>query len=297
MALGSAVFVNEKIMNNIPENTKTNWYFDGTFKIQPLDFKQLFIGHVEIEGRPHAAVYVLMNSMDQKHYEHVFCFLKNAYKVDIDKVKTDFELAVINAVKVQWPNSKHECCYFHYCQAIHKNFGKKVDAKSDKHWLIEKLFLKLPMLPLEMIEEGLEVIIKHQKKLKVFKDFVVFNEYFKDTWMQRFKPELWCVEGLLSRTNNYSETYNNSIKVYMPRNPSPPDFLRGLRFMAHEAYANLLSRLKEVKKGTPPPIPVSKFIDAVNKNLPLLKDKKISILKYKSVFTNCVMPANMALRA
>lgn len=74
MALGSAVFVNEKIMNNIPKNTKTNWYFDGTFKIQPLDFKQLFIGHVEIEGRPHAAVYVLMNSMDQKHYEHVFCF-------------------------------------------------------------------------------------------------------------------------------------------------------------------------------------------------------------------------------
>lgn len=279
MALGSAVFVNNKIMDRIPVDTKTCWYFDGTFKIQPLGFHQLFIGHVEIEGTPHAAVYVLMNSMDQKHYEAVFKYLIDRYKVDVDIVKTDFELAVINAVKAKWRNSKHECCYFHFCQAIHKNFGKKVDAKTKDHWQIEKLFLKLPMLPLNLIKKGLEIIIKRQKKLKVFNDFAVFNSYFVDTWIERFKPTLWCVEGLLSRTNNFCESYNKTIKVFMPRNPSPPDFLRGLQTMAHDAYAKLLARIKTCSLGTPPPVPVSKFTDAVAENLPKLKAKKISILK------------------
>lgn len=276
----TALFVNEKVLEKISPGQKSNWFMDATFKIQPLGYRQLFIGLVEIEGTPHATFYALMNGSAENDYVGVFGWLKCYHGIDVGKVKVDFELATMNAVTVVWPDAKVECCYFHFCQALRRNIISKVkDYKGLRQRRIAELYKKLPMLPLDKIDEALVMIENLQKKLGVLRDFKEFNAYFRATWIARFPPEIWCVYDLDCRTNNNCETYNNGIKVYTKYGQSPLKFLDNLQNMAHEAYSKLLYRLNKAKKGIAAPESKSVYKEVIAKYLPLLVAGKITILQ------------------
>lgn len=277
---GSALFINEKIIKRIPCSTKSNWYFDSTFKILPLEFKQLFIGHVEIEETTYPAVYALMNNSKHENYASIFEWMKLMHNVYPNRIVMDNELAQMNASKEVWPEAIIQNCYFHFAQAIRKNAVDKVVnySKSD-HRTIISMFRKLPLLPLKFITAGIDEIIKLQKKWKIYNDFNKFNEYFLSTWTVRYNLKDWCVYGVANRTNNFCESHNSAIKRYVPNKPNVYTFLDKLQDMAHEAYAKLLARLKDVGKNVPARRPKSKLSEAIETFIPKLQQEKISVIE------------------
>ena len=68
-------------------------------------------------------LYALLPNKQRQSYNRAFSLLKDAamthgLTLDPATVLSDFELAIIQALALNFPNSRHRGCYFHYMQAI-----------------------------------------------------------------------------------------------------------------------------------------------------------------------------------
>jgi len=116
-------------------------YFDGTFKIVPKPFKQLFSVHSLIlfgkQVKQIPLMYVLMSRRSARDYIAVF----NQIKMILEPAKTfkfreavmDFERAAWKPMKIVFPIIKFFGCGVNFCQAFFKRiqkFGLAVDYLS-----------------------------------------------------------------------------------------------------------------------------------------------------------------------
>ena len=105
-------------------STRTSWFMDGTFKVAPRLFKQLFTVHVMLEGKVIPCAYALMASKSKRSYQRVFRELKdyveNMHLPELHPVSimTDFEQAMLNAIDDEFPLAQSRGCLFHYTQCI-----------------------------------------------------------------------------------------------------------------------------------------------------------------------------------
>ncbi|XP_028165145.1 uncharacterized protein LOC114356258 [Ostrinia furnacalis] len=130
---------NEKVMifckrnNLIKLKDSLVWIMDGTFQTCPFIFAQLYSIHGLIGSgdntRAVPLVYAFLSKKSQECYVHFFTELKRYADSIFDFnenedtfappiVLTDFELAVINAVRVVFPGTVHKCCLFHLGQNV-----------------------------------------------------------------------------------------------------------------------------------------------------------------------------------
>lgn len=132
------------------------------------------------------------------------------------------------------------------------------------------MYFRLPLLPLNNIDEGIKAIKEEQKRLGVAKDFnKKFVKYFSETWIKRYPKSLWCVSGAINRTNNICESYNAAIKRFMMPRPHPYSFFEGMITMAHDALAKLLT--------SKPKAPRSKLNSMVELLMPQLESGEITV--------------------
>ena len=94
-------------------------YCDGTFSVCP---HLLFIIHSFSHGKQFLLVYFLLNKT-QETYNMAFLLLKENcqnYRITLDpsEVKTDFELALLQSIRISFPNASFRGCYYHFSQAI-----------------------------------------------------------------------------------------------------------------------------------------------------------------------------------
>ncbi|KRY10849.1 hypothetical protein T12_11494 [Trichinella patagoniensis] len=99
------------------------WGMDGTFKIVPQWYQQLFTIHA---SKLVPAVYCLCTGKDIGTYGYIFQALIDkaaVLEVDLnpDTIICDFETALIPAIRGYFPNTRVQGCYFHFCQAVHRN--------------------------------------------------------------------------------------------------------------------------------------------------------------------------------
>jgi hypothetical protein len=99
-----------------------------------------------------------MSSKSQASYVAVLRFLRNLVPDRQRTVITDFERALQNAIRDQYPSATLKGCWFHYCQAVWRNFVKlgllaKYEDVEGRRVL--KMILALPLLPSGLIGEGL----------------------------------------------------------------------------------------------------------------------------------------------
>ena len=103
-------------------------YVDGTF-ICPNNFAQMLIvlGYDPIVEKKYPLSFILINNKNQLGYE---CTLKNfkdiitlgnKSKINIISYTTDFENALINAMKKNFSSCRGIGCLFHYSQALMRN--------------------------------------------------------------------------------------------------------------------------------------------------------------------------------
>ena len=108
------------------------WIMDGTFSTTPLEYKQLysihgFIGNDE-NFRTLPLVYLLLNKKCEDIY---FAALTELSEIASEKglelnpkyILTDFEKAVVNALKKAFPHTENYGCYFHFSKSLLSKLG------------------------------------------------------------------------------------------------------------------------------------------------------------------------------
>lgn len=188
-------------------------YMDGTFKTCPKPFNQLYIIHGTYKGENLVLAFIFMSRRNADTYKKIFRTLKlKAMEIDPNglspqRIITDFEAAVEAAVNVEFPNSAHFGCWFHFAQALLRNIretGEWNNFRASPSFK-SNYYLKcaLAMLPANRISEGAQAIDS------VFYCPESFKTYFNNFWLQKAEM-VSCFNRITERTNNVSEGYNSS---------------------------------------------------------------------------------------
>lgn len=168
---------------------------------------------------------------------------------------SDFELALINAIKLVFPNVQHIGCFFHFSQAVYRKLsemGFRVKYKNDARFKeAVKCLISIGHVPVaQKLAYFYSVMATYADDL----DFVKFgNDYFHPTWFGRFDTRLWDWYMVHTRTNNHVEGYHAGLKhvFKMPHLA----FYRFLDMLFEEAKTNVVPRFRAAVMGLPRPKP------------------------------------------
>lgn len=191
-------------------------FIDCTFRCVPSPFLQCLVIMVHDVGTELfvPCVYCLLTSKNEYLYltalHEIIVLTKFNWMPRI--ITSDFEIALITAIKHEFPESRLLCCYFHLKQSIKRKL-KKIKISSENSDVILSKIQLLTVVPITEISVAIEFIntlTDEQEELKVFWD------YFQKTWMTRFHPVLWNLSttediNIVGRTNNALERYNRRL--------------------------------------------------------------------------------------
>lgn len=222
-----------------------------------------------------------MKGRTYKLYKQVFKHLRDVHNLDPGSIMLDYEKASRLAAARIWPQSTIRGCWFHFNQSLRRkalklpnmSFVLKNDPEAKR---VLNLFMKLPLLPLDQIDNGLSGIIKYQEDHDLKETFLEFNSYFVRYWIENVTKEGFCVSHCAHRTNNFNEGYNSKIKKIIPRRPNIYVFLEELQNLMFEAYNTFLyDRKHQVIQRDK-----SKFTNVLNKALVNLENKSMDELGF-----------------
>ena len=109
---------NEQV--GIMENA-VHFMSDGTFKVVPEIFYQLYIIHAIYRDYTVPVCYALLRRKDTQTYGRLFNeILKFAPAWSPETMMVDYEKACINAYHTVFPHTHLSGCYFHLKQSIHR---------------------------------------------------------------------------------------------------------------------------------------------------------------------------------
>ncbi|CAG8662727.1 6134_t:CDS:1, partial [Dentiscutata heterogama] len=237
-------FNNEKIMifctsNNLQYLEEARyWLMDGTFKTVPTLFRQLYTIHAIVGGESNSRVfpmvYVLMTSKTEECYTRLFQELINlgyeaGYDLSPPIIITDFEQAVINSIRLNFPNSANKCCFFHLCQSLWRQIqakGLSIEYEANATFSIKlRQLTALAFLPSIEIPAAFDQI-----KPLMPSNATSIVDYFENTYIRgevrqqlrngniiydppTFSPSLWSIFELITqgypRTQNFIEGWHH----------------------------------------------------------------------------------------
>ena len=189
-------------------------HIDRTFKTCPSLFNQLYIIHAKYRGEYMPVAYILTNKRNTDVYKRIFRALKikamemNPTGLEPNIIITDFEAAVIEAIRVEFPNTIHYGCFFHYVQCLLR-YVQTHDMVIDfyhSQTFRANFYLKcaLALLPFNEIRLASERVDQEYPIPDLFKN------YFNGFWLNKTMM-ISCFDRISERTNNPSEGYNASI--------------------------------------------------------------------------------------
>ena len=202
------------------------WGADGTFKVCPRLWAQLYTIHAVVDGYCLPCIYALLPGKSQGVYNTMWGRIRELVGEHADKerlVTMDFERASINAVEAAFPQVAVGGCFFHLGQAVYRrvqSLGLAEKYGSDDEFKLRvKKLSALAFLPLEYVVEGFELV--EGEFLDEEQELVA---YFEATYVGRrgpngrrrplFDTEWWNVDSRMHtgalRTNNAIEAFHNA---------------------------------------------------------------------------------------
>ena len=223
-----------------------SWYADGTFKVVPELFFQLYTIHAEKDSMIIPCVYALLTNKSELTYKKLFTKLLDIRpELNPFLVMVDFEKAAINALESIFL-SVVSGCFFHLSQNIYR----KIQSAGFTNKYIENsgFALLMKMLPsLAFVPES-QVIHYFNLLMEEFPTFAIeIAEYFEDTYIGRLLPNhtrrkppfpirLWNlyirVNLEVDRTNNSVEGWHNGFQSGI--SCAHPSFTKLLRYLQLE---------------------------------------------------------------
>lgn len=241
---------------------------DGTFKVCPQLFFQLFTIHGIVGEWSFPCLFCLLPDKTQETYHRLFNIIKNlAPRMNPRFAIADFEIAIHNSIRRAFPNCEAQTCYFHFSQNIWRQVQQNGLAEQYIHnptirSLIKRL-ASLPFLPIPSVEGGFEQLEEEANDQQNANVEEVFA-YFEDTYIgrphrrgrraPRFAIEMWNVrertaEGI-PRTQNKVEGWHNALQSqFDSAHPSMWKFLSGLQ----KETALVIFQIRRRNQGENPP--------------------------------------------
>jgi hypothetical protein len=144
------------------------WIMDGTFKVAPNLFRQLYTIHAPVGNfdcqRILPLAYVLMTRKFLELFTQLFEELNSLageQSIDLqpDFVLTDFEIGSMNAIRNIFPEVRNKACHFHLGQSIYRRLqqieGLQVRYSTDEPFsLIVRHLSALAFLPDHEVENA-----------------------------------------------------------------------------------------------------------------------------------------------
>lgn len=233
------IFCTRKNMEILHEST--TWIMDGTFQSCPSLFTQIYTIHAYVGNdsksrRTVPVVYCLLCNKAEETYMTLFKELKSfALEHEIilnpQHIVTDFEIAVINVIKIEFPESTHNGCFFHLGQNIWRKIqscqlAAKYGKESDFALKLRHI-AALAYLPPEEIPDAFTSIkdnVLPEEAERVIEWFETYYVYGKISSRSKgnnvcvtkraplFPPSLWSVHRsntlYLPRTQNKVEAWH-----------------------------------------------------------------------------------------
>ena len=142
------------------------WLADGTFKLSPKTFYQLYTVHIQGPGIAPACVYGFLPNKTESSYKRfldiLLSLLPNAAP---DKVLIDFELAAMKAFEKALPNATIAGCFFHLSQKFIRKIGKlglkKLYRSMPELSLALKLIPALAFVKLENVKSSFKLVVEY----------------------------------------------------------------------------------------------------------------------------------------
>ena len=203
------------------------WYCDGTFKLAPLIFSQVYVIMVKRHGSVHPILYSLLPNKTRNTYTRMFRMIQNAIPGSTTRtISCDFEQAAISAMRECFPNVRINGCFFHLAHNFHKHLkqmGLGIAYKNDPEFAIKaKMIVALSFVPVPRLPAYLEIL-----SVNLPPELQVLLDWFEDNYLGRptrrgnerrpplFPVEMWnqyerTIQGE-DRTNNHAEAAHRKI--------------------------------------------------------------------------------------
>jgi len=160
-------------------------YADGTFSIASDLFLQVYTIHCVIHGRCLPMVYCLLPRKTGAIYEKLLRVIEKKMTRPPKSFTSDFELALIKAVRTVWPEVTIYLCFFHFKQIMWRkiqDLGLAGIYKSDES--VRKLLKLLQILAFVPVADVQDLFHHIKSQLQgsttSYKDQIVeFYEYFE----------------------------------------------------------------------------------------------------------------------
>lgn len=225
------------------------WLADGTFKVVPGIFFQLYTIHFQfVEGISPVGVYVLVKNKTRATYDRLLNELLLLIPTAApQRIMTDFESAAMGAFRQRFPNAQVSGCYFHLCQSVLRKVnevGLKVDyeTRDDVRGAVRCL-AALSHIPSDDVAGAFDLLSDDMPQVEHLDELYT---YFEHTYIRGrrlpgrggYRPPLFPVEiwnqfesaGTgIARTNNICEGWHHSLQSLLQcSHPTLWRFVAGL---------------------------------------------------------------------
>ena len=119
---------NEQMLAQFKNNFIDPFFMDCTYRaVPPNKYKyrlMVIVGYDLNKKKTVLCSFILLKNEKEKSFKLIFEYLHEHYSFNPRRIMCDFNLAQINAVKNTFPECIINTCFFHFSQAIWKNFRK-----------------------------------------------------------------------------------------------------------------------------------------------------------------------------
>ena len=248
--------------------SSSHWFGDGTFKVCPSIFFQLYTIHALCDGTTLPCIYCLLPNKTEETYNVMWREVMNFVQHQPDDILTDFELASINGAAQIIPDIVLKGCFFH----LTRNFWKKIQEFGLKERYIneEEFSTTLRMVLAISFVPPDDVIVFFEELSDVIRDrFGIacdeILEYFEDNYIGRFRRnaqrahprfgiDLWNMfhrtADELPRTNNCLEGWHRGFQATVAS--CHPLFWKFVGLLKKEEGLNRVKMLQALGGHQPP---------------------------------------------
>lgn len=266
------------------------WMLDGTFKVVPTIYHQLFVIHGPI-NRVHRVVYpmvfALMSGKSQELYGQVFRLLKEATitllnrTLDPTLTMSDFEISSRNAILAAFDNVRIHSCNFHLGQIIYrrlqktqsvfypnKKMSQRYDTEIEFAEEIRKIFALSFVSPQEIPQYFQALYTSLSQDAQLFADWFKNNYILTQNGTEpRNPPRFWSCTYLLQNelpcTQCFIEAFHKRFNNIVGR--------------SHPGFYFLVSEIiKEIKHATVK-------IERIQRGEPEPKQSRLTVHKYRNI--------------
>lgn len=125
-----------------------------------------------------------MTKRSKSFYVALFCFLRDKFAINPSNTMSDYEKAPRLAAQNVWVDVDVNGCLFHYTQALYRRAKKLPLLRSALRYRrgdtvsknIMKMYLRLPLVPVDNIEVAFEEIKRHTSNMGLEATFRQFEE-------------------------------------------------------------------------------------------------------------------------